>query len=85
MHLLIYGPGRLGGAIALAASDAGWMARLVGRPDATGRGGAAAGGDGGVEASAGQAGGGNVGRGRAGGKRRLGGGWRAGVRLAARG
>jgi 4-hydroxy-tetrahydrodipicolinate reductase len=36
MHLLIYGPGRLGGAIARAASEAGWTPSLVGRPGATG-------------------------------------------------
>jgi hypothetical protein len=36
MHLLIYGPGRLGGAIARAAADAGWMPTLVGRPGTTG-------------------------------------------------
>jgi 4-hydroxy-tetrahydrodipicolinate reductase len=34
MHLLIYGPGRLGGAVARAAADAGWAATLVGRPEA---------------------------------------------------
>jgi 4-hydroxy-tetrahydrodipicolinate reductase len=33
MHLLIYGPGRLGGAIERAAADEGWAATLVGRPD----------------------------------------------------
>ncbi len=32
MHLLLYGPGRLGGAIATAAIDAGWTCDLVGRP-----------------------------------------------------
>ena len=32
MHLLIYGPGRLGGAIAGAALDEGWTATLIGRP-----------------------------------------------------
>ncbi len=36
MHLLIYGPGRLGGAIALAAAGAGWVPTLVGRPGAPG-------------------------------------------------
>ena len=36
MDLLIYGPGRLGGAIAHAAADAGWVPALVGRPDAEG-------------------------------------------------
>ena len=35
MHLLIYGPGRLGGAIARAAADAGWTSTLIGRPDPT--------------------------------------------------
>ena len=33
MHLLIYGPGRLGGAVARAAADEGWAATLIGRPD----------------------------------------------------
>jgi 4-hydroxy-tetrahydrodipicolinate reductase len=32
MHLLLYGPGRLGGAIASAATAAGWTCTLVGRP-----------------------------------------------------
>jgi 4-hydroxy-tetrahydrodipicolinate reductase len=32
MHLLLYGPGRLGGAIATAATDAGWSCDVVGRP-----------------------------------------------------
>ena len=32
MHILIYGPGRLGGAIAAAATAAGWTTTLVGRP-----------------------------------------------------
>ncbi len=34
MHLLVYGPGRLGGAIAAGARDAGWSCDLVGRPPA---------------------------------------------------
>jgi 4-hydroxy-tetrahydrodipicolinate reductase len=33
MHLLIYGPGRLGGAIARASADEGWTTTLIGRPD----------------------------------------------------
>ena len=37
MHLLLYGPGRLGGAIATSASDAGWRCDVVGRPLADGR------------------------------------------------
>ncbi len=38
MQLLIYGPGRLGGAIAAAAVTAGWATpSLVGRPDGSGR------------------------------------------------
>ena len=37
MQLLVYGPGRLGGAIALAAADAGWTTTLVGRPRPTAR------------------------------------------------
>ena len=32
MHLLVYGPGRLGTAIGLAARDAGWTATVLGRP-----------------------------------------------------
>ena len=32
MHLLLYGPGRLGGAIAGAATTAGWTVDTVGRP-----------------------------------------------------
>jgi 4-hydroxy-tetrahydrodipicolinate reductase len=32
MHLLLYGPGRLGGAIATAAIDAGWTCDVLGRP-----------------------------------------------------
>lgn len=37
MHLLLYGPGRLGVAIATAAIDAGWTCDLVGRPSPDGR------------------------------------------------
>ena len=33
MHLLIYGPGRLGCAIAHAAADEDWTSTLIGRPD----------------------------------------------------
>ncbi len=36
MHLLLYGPGRLGGAVAAAAREAGWSCDLVGRPAADG-------------------------------------------------
>jgi 4-hydroxy-tetrahydrodipicolinate reductase len=36
MHLLIYGPGRLGGAIAAAATAQGWRVTTVGRPSADG-------------------------------------------------
>jgi 4-hydroxy-tetrahydrodipicolinate reductase len=32
MHLLLYGPGRLGGAIAHAAAEAGWTVTTIGRP-----------------------------------------------------
>jgi len=32
MHLLLYGPGRLGGAITAAATDAGWACDVIGRP-----------------------------------------------------
>jgi 4-hydroxy-tetrahydrodipicolinate reductase len=55
MHLLIYGPGRLGGAIALAATAAGWTPLVVGRPDATGSRAAAPAADVVVDASAGSA------------------------------
>jgi 4-hydroxy-tetrahydrodipicolinate reductase len=37
MHLLLYGPGRLGGAIAAAASAAGWTVDAVGRPAGSSR------------------------------------------------
>lgn len=37
MHLLLYGPGRLGGAIACAATATGWTCDLVGRPGPDGR------------------------------------------------
>ncbi len=36
MHLLLYGPGRLGGAIAGAATAAGWAVTSIGRPAADG-------------------------------------------------
>ncbi len=36
MHILLYGPGRLGGAIATAAMDAGWACDVIGRPAADG-------------------------------------------------
>ena len=36
MHLLLYGPGRLGGAIAAAATVGGWTVDVVGRPTAGG-------------------------------------------------
>ena len=36
MHLLLYGPGRLGSAIAAAAKAAGWTCTVAGRPDAAG-------------------------------------------------
>jgi 4-hydroxy-tetrahydrodipicolinate reductase len=55
MHLLIYGPGRLGGAIALAADDAGWTTTMVGRPDRDGARVATPRADAVVEASTGQA------------------------------
>jgi 4-hydroxy-tetrahydrodipicolinate reductase len=32
MHLLVYGPGRLGSAIATAAADQGWLVSTIGRP-----------------------------------------------------
>ena len=34
MHLLLYGPGRLGGAIAAAATAQGWRVTAIGRPSA---------------------------------------------------
>ena len=37
MHLLLYGPGRLGGAIATAATGAGWRVDELDRPGADGR------------------------------------------------
>lgn len=37
MHLLIYGPGRLGRAVEAVASEAGWRTTLIGRPDGTSR------------------------------------------------
>jgi 4-hydroxy-tetrahydrodipicolinate reductase len=33
MHLLVYGPGRLGCAISRAAADVGWTSTLIGRPE----------------------------------------------------
>jgi dihydrodipicolinate reductase len=36
MHLLLYGPGRLGGAIAAAATAQGWTVTAIGRPTADG-------------------------------------------------
>jgi 4-hydroxy-tetrahydrodipicolinate reductase len=36
MHLLVYGPGRLGQAIVATARDAGWETTLIGRPASTG-------------------------------------------------
>ena len=36
MHLLVYVPGRLGGAVAVGARDVGWSCDLVGRPAADG-------------------------------------------------
>ncbi len=36
MHLLLYGPGRLGGAIEAAATDQGWTVTSIGRPAARG-------------------------------------------------
>lgn len=36
MHLLLYGPGRLGGAIAMAATEAGWTRDVIGRPSPEG-------------------------------------------------
>ena len=55
MHLLIYGPGRLGGAIARAAAEDGWVPTLVGRPAPDGTRGPAPRADVVVEASAGPA------------------------------
>jgi 4-hydroxy-tetrahydrodipicolinate reductase len=55
MHLLIYGPGRLGCAIARAAADEGWTTTLIGRPDPGSRRASAPRADVVVEASAGVA------------------------------
>lgn len=55
MHLLIYGPGRLGCAIERAAVDAGWTSTLIGRPDAGSQRATATRADVVVEASAGAA------------------------------
>jgi 4-hydroxy-tetrahydrodipicolinate reductase len=71
MQLLIFGPGRLGGAIALAATDAGWTASLVGRPAPDGERAAAPRVDVVVEASAGPAVAGNLAHALAAGNRRF--------------
>lgn len=71
MHLLIYGPGRLGGAIALAAADAGWLPTMVDRPDVDGGRAAAPLADVVVEASAGPAVAANVAHALAAGNRRF--------------
>ena len=55
MHILIYGPGRLGGAIASAAKEAGWTVTVTGRPDPESRRAPAPRVDVVVEASAGEA------------------------------
>lgn len=71
MHILIYGPGRLGGAIALAATGAGWAPTLVGRPGAARTREAAPLADVVVEASAGTAVAGNLAHALAAGNRRF--------------
>ena len=71
MHLLVYGPGRLGGAIARAATDVGWTATLVGRPGAAGERVAAPLAGVVIEASAGSAVAGNLAHALAAGNRRF--------------
>jgi 4-hydroxy-tetrahydrodipicolinate reductase len=55
MHLLVYGPGRLGGAVAASAAAAGWTCAAIGRPAPDGRRTAAPAADVVVEASLGSA------------------------------
>jgi len=69
MHLLLYGPGRLGGAIAAAATAQGWTVTTVGRPAADGTRPAAPTADVVVDASLGSAVAGNVAHALAGGNR----------------
>jgi 4-hydroxy-tetrahydrodipicolinate reductase len=69
MHLLIYGPGRLGSAIASAAADAGWTVTALGRPAADGTRPNAPAADVVVDASLGGAVAGNVAHALAGGNR----------------
>ena len=69
MHLLLYGPGRLGSAIATAATDAGWTVTTVGRPSADGTRPAAPTADVVLDASLGSAVAGNVAHALAGGNR----------------
>jgi 4-hydroxy-tetrahydrodipicolinate reductase len=71
MHLLIYGPGRLGGAIARAAVEDGWTPTLVGRPGPDGIREAAPRADVVIEASAGPAVVDNLGHALAAGNRRF--------------
>jgi 4-hydroxy-tetrahydrodipicolinate reductase len=71
MHLLIYGPGRLGGAIALAGGCAGWTVTTLGRPAPDGTRSPAPSGDVVVEASIGGSVAGNVAHALAAGNRRF--------------
>ena len=71
MHLLLYGPGRLGGAIAASAAAAGWTCTAIGRPATDGRRAAAPIADVVVEASLGSAVAANVEHALAAGNRRL--------------
>ncbi len=71
MQLLVYGPGRLGGAITHAAEGAGWLPVLIGRPDADGPRPAAPRVDVVVEASTGAAVAGNMAHALAAGNRRF--------------
>ncbi len=71
MQLLIYGPGRLGGAIARAAADAGWTPTLIGRPAPERTRGVTARVDVVVDASVGDAVADNLGQALAGGNRRF--------------
>ena len=69
MHLLLYGPGRLGSAIATAATDAGWTVSTHGRSSADGTRPAAPTADVVLDASLGSAVAGNVAHALAGGNR----------------
>lgn len=71
MHLLLYGPGRLGGAIAAAATAEGWRVTAIGRPAADGTRAAAPPADVVVDSSLGTAVAGNLAHALAAGNRRV--------------